>query len=85
MIKEIIKECFAIGLDIVATVCDQGATNRAAISMLLKETKELFLRKNEANPNFGFIVDDREVIPLYDIPHLFKGIRNNLLTKKSSF
>jgi len=26
-------------------------------------------------------VDDEEVVPLYDSPHLIKGVRNNLLTK----
>lgn len=28
-----------------------------------------------------FEVEDMEIIPLYDPPHLIKGIRNNLLTK----
>lgn len=28
-----------------------------------------------------FEVGNREIIPLYDPPHLLKGIRNNLLTK----
>lgn len=27
------------------------------------------------------IVDNQQIIPLYDVPHLLKGIRNNLLTK----
>lgn len=28
------------------------------------------------------IINSQEIIPLYDPPHLLKGIRNNLLSKK---
>jgi len=28
-----------------------------------------------------FDIEDREIVPLYDPPHLIKGTRNNLLTK----
>lgn len=28
-----------------------------------------------------FQVDNKEIIPLYDTPHLLKGLRNNLLTR----
>lgn len=28
-----------------------------------------------------FEIDGMEIIPLYDTPHLLKGIRNNMLTK----
>lgn len=85
LIKDIILECFSIGLDVIGTVCDQGSTNRRAIKELLNETEELFTRKNETNPYFGFAVEDKEVIPLFDIPHLFKGVRNNLLNKPLHF
>lgn len=30
-----------------------------------------------------FEVNGAEIIPLYDYPHLMKGVRNNLLTKNS--
>lgn len=85
LILEVIKECFSIGLNVVATICDQGSTNQAAIKMLLKDTSEFYARKNEENPYFGFQVDNKEVVPLFDVPHLFKGIRNNLLTKDLHF
>lgn len=85
LLKSIIMECQNIGLEVVATVCDQGTTNQTAINMLVKETNESFLRKGEENTYFGFLVNGKEVIPLYDVPHLFKGIRNNLLTKDLKF
>jgi hypothetical protein len=40
MITKVITSCQNIGLEVVATVCDQGSSNQAAISALLKETNE---------------------------------------------
>lgn len=59
----------------VATICDQGSTNQAAINILLQQIKQI------ADKTFGFIVENKEIIPLFDYPHLLKGIRNNILTK----
>ena len=78
MLKNVIRQVRTTGLKIVATVCDQGATNRAAINQLLHET----LVHNPNNRYCGFLIDDVEIVPLYDCPHLLKGIRNNLLVKK---
>ena len=33
----------------------------------------------------GFDIDGEEIIPIYDPPHLLKGIRNNLYTKDVTF
>ena len=33
------------GLKIIATICDQGTSNVAAINSLLKETRELYIEK----------------------------------------
>lgn len=85
LIVDIIKECQKIQLEIIATICDQGSGNQAAINILLQETQQIFLQRNEENRNFGFIVNNQEIIPLYDTPHLFKGLRNNLLTKDLHF
>nr|XP_034834203.1 uncharacterized protein LOC117990819 [Maniola hyperantus] len=46
-IKTVIKEVEATGLKVVATVCDQGASNRAAINSLLNETRIEYLRDNK--------------------------------------
>lgn len=70
---------------VVATVCDQGSTNQSAIKTLLKETNEQFTRTNQENPYFGFVEGNQEIIPLFDVPHLMKGIRNNLLNKDLHF
>lgn len=32
-----------------------------------------------------FFIGNHKIIPLYDIPHLIKGVRNNLLTKDIYF
>lgn len=85
IITLVIKECHRVGLEVVATVCDQGAANQAAINSLLEKTKVELQRNNLENRYFGFLVDGREIVPLYDVPHLFKGLRNNLLTKDLHF
>lgn len=84
LIRSIIEECQLIGLKIVATVCDQGGPNQAAINGLINDSKE-WCKRNDQNECFGFLVKEQEVIPLYDTPHLFKGIRNNLLQKDLHF
>lgn len=70
---------------VVATVCDQGSANQAAINILLKETNEQFSQAEQGNPYFGFLEGNQEIIPLFDVPHLMKGIRNNLLNKDLHF
>ncbi|KAJ8935141.1 hypothetical protein NQ314_012959, partial [Rhamnusium bicolor] len=85
MIKKVITSCQSIGLNVVATICDQGSSNQAAINALLKETNENCLRDGIENKYFGFLVNGAEIIPIYDVPHLFKGMRNNLLNKNLHF
>ncbi|KAJ3651506.1 hypothetical protein Zmor_017541 [Zophobas morio] len=80
--KNIVKEATAVGLNIIASVCDQGTTNSAAINMLLQETKRRAILGNEEEVEENVIrIGDHEVIPLFDPPHLLKSMRNNLLTK----
>lgn len=70
----------------MATVCDQGGPNRAAINLLIQETVQQNVRKgSEGDKIFGFRVGGMEIVPLFDVPHLFKGLRNNLLTKNLHF
>ncbi|KAF7283970.1 hypothetical protein GWI33_022791 [Rhynchophorus ferrugineus] len=73
------EEC---GLNVVATVCDQGSANVAAIRSLLDDTTQSFVRKKEENRHFGFLVNNKEIVPLLN---LLKGIRNNMLTKDLHF
>jgi len=83
-LKTVISELQNIGITIHATVCDQGSCNPAAINMLIAETREKLIRENRedlANTLLGFFVGDKEdeIVPIFDPPHLLKGIRNNLL------
>lgn len=78
-LKTIIRKLKSIGLEVLATVCDQGATNVSAINWLINETRTSYLRKSKEIKYKIFEIDGNEVVPLYDPPHLIKGIRNNLL------
>lgn len=80
-IKVVIRKLHSVGLHVLATVCDQGASNVSAINSLIQETRSDYLRKNKELRRDIFEVEDKEVIPLYDPPHLIKGIRNNLMSK----
>lgn len=77
----VIKKLKETGFNVVATVCDQGASNVSAINHLVEETKRNHLRNEEEYNKYVFKVDGEEIIPLFDPPHLIKGIRNNLINK----
>lgn len=72
-------------MHVVATICDQGSNNVSAINQLVEQTKAEYLRRNEESRNYIFKIDDDVIIPLYDPPHLLKGVRNNLLLRDISF
>jgi hypothetical protein len=80
LLKSLIKEVQNCGLKIIATICDQGQPNQAAINTLLKDSKNIYTEKNQPVKR-KLIIDNQEIVPLFDVPHLIKGIRNNLLTK----
>lgn len=67
-------------MTIVASICDQGATNRTAIETLVAEAQQYYTRIGKS-PKRRIICDEQEIVPLFDVPHLIKGIRNNLLSK----
>ena len=69
----------------MATVCDQGTSNVAAMNALLKETRETFLGNGQETKDGFFTVNKEQIFPIYDPPHLIKGIRNNLITKNLKF
>lgn len=46
-IKEIVKEVVQAGFTIIATICDQGTSNVAALNELLNHTREMCLRNDE--------------------------------------
>lgn len=84
-IKEVVQNILSTGLNIVATVSDQGSTNVAAINVLMEKTHQYCLEKKIENQYNGYFIHDHDIIHIYDPPHLLKSIRNNLLTKNVKF
>lgn len=80
-INKITTKLQEVGLKVITTVCDQGATNTSAINHLIKNTRETYLKKNLDLHDAIFEVNGEKIIPLYDVPHLLKGLRNNLMSK----
>ncbi|XP_045784266.1 uncharacterized protein LOC123880269 [Maniola jurtina] len=79
-LKAVISEVQSAGFTVIATICDQGASNVSAIKELVHETKITDLKDNkEESKHKVFRVNNQEIIPLFDIPHMLKGIRNNML------
>ncbi|XP_048477777.1 uncharacterized protein LOC119693658 [Plutella xylostella] len=51
------------------------------INALIEDTRIMYLRQGEVLKNDIFEINGQQIIPLFDTPHLIKGIRNNLMTK----
>ncbi|XP_022836994.1 uncharacterized protein LOC111364379 [Spodoptera litura] len=85
LLKIIIKEINATGLIVVATICDQATTNVRVVQELQKETKAMYLRRGDTYNSNAIEVDACKIFPLFDTPHLLKGVRNNLLTKNAKY
>lgn len=79
IIKLIVSEAKKVGLHIVGTVCDQGTNNVRAIKNLLDETRSNRIKNGEDCQDSTFCLSGMDIVPIYDVPHLLKGIRNNLL------
>jgi len=85
LIIDIITAINETGLKVRATVSDQGKTNVTEINNLLKITNQKMVSAGEVNKYVGYLVNNIEVVHIYDPPHLFKYVRNNLLTKNVTF
>lgn len=84
-IKEVIVAANNAGFTVLATICDQGSNNVSAIKQLVADTRAKYLRDNQELREFVFEINEQEIIPLFDVPHLLKGVRNNLLKKDIFF
>lgn len=84
-IKMIVSKIQEAGLNVMATVCDQGTNNRQALNLLMKETRGIYLRRGESPKENIVLINNEEIVPLYDPPHLLKGIRNNLMSKNLNY
>lgn len=72
ILKTVICQIQAIGLNVMATVCDQGTTQREALKELCGE--------NITNPcPYTFTINGRNIAVVFDVPHLLKCTRNALL------
>ncbi|RVE48289.1 hypothetical protein evm_007040 [Chilo suppressalis] len=81
LIAEVIKKLQETGLTVLCTVCDQGAANVGAINELIQDSKTKYFRAGKAWRHDFFEVNKKQIIPLFDVPHMIKGLRNNLLNK----
>lgn len=73
-----IKMLQSIGFNVVASISDQGATNRGAINLLRDKCEE-------GEYESLYIVDEAKIVHLFDTPHLIKNIRNNMMTADVRF
>lgn len=83
--KTIVRKSQAIGLQVMPSVCDQGAVNSKAIRELISQSRADVYRRGQEPRNDVIKIGDDTVIPLFDPPHLLKAMRNNLLTKDLQF
>ena len=75
LIKSVVSEVQKSGLIILNTVCDQSPINVSTITELVSDSKQSFLRLGKEWRHDIFSLNGQEIIPLYDVPHLIKGIR----------
>jgi hypothetical protein len=85
ILKEVVRHVRKCGLQMVATMSDQGATNQAAINRLIADTNKYFAEQERENSIQGYLIDGIEIVHLFDFPHLMKCIRNMLLNKDLHF
>lgn len=84
-LKQVISNLQDVGLIVVATICDQVPVNATAINNLIVESKRDFFQANREYRGLGFFLNNKEIVPLFDPPHLLKGIRNNMLNGDVQF
>lgn len=72
LIRQVIDFIQGAGFTVIATVCDQGGTNRAAINKLVGAVSPGELRDY-------FYHKDRTIFTIFDPPHLLKCTRNLLM------
>lgn len=69
IMEESVKKVVSIGFDPKVMVCDQGPENRGFYSHL-----------GVSSENYAIEIGGKKIFCMYDVPHLFKSLRNNLLT-----
>jgi len=69
IINDCVKTILDIGLQPTSIICDQGTQNRRMFTLL---------GGTEENPST--VICDKKLYLIYDMPHLLKSVRNNLLS-----
>lgn len=64
------------GFNVMSTICDQSATNRGALAQLCNESAESLKAQNY------FLVNNKRIFIIFDVPHLLKNTRNAMLRCK---
>lgn len=83
-IKDIAKIIIESGLYLVAFICNDEKRNITAINKLKLDSARL--KSKQRQLYYGYItINNQDIIPLYDPPHLIKSIRNNLLNNDLEF
>jgi len=77
-------------LKIVATISDQSSANVGAIKILNQETRSYCIKNDLLYDDqfYEIKLENNErlkLVHIYDVPHLIKCIRNNLITKNLVF
>ena len=85
MYGNIVRRLRDIGFTVVASICDQGATNEKSVKELIRGTKEIMLREGKEYIDNTIFVDEHEIVHIFDPPHLLKCLRNNLLKKDLNY
>ena len=71
ILTDVIRQLRSCGLSIVATISDQGSTNRAAINQLLANTRRHLNVQGRENRLQGYLIDGEEIVHLYDLLAMF--------------
>jgi len=74
LITEVLERLFQCGLVVKAIVCDQGVSNVAAF-------KDLKMTKDKPY----FFIGDNKVYSIFDVPHIFKNLRNHFIRNNFLF
>lgn len=69
IIKRVLRKALESDIQPKAVVCDQGTTNVSALKQLGVTSNTPF-----------FMVDNTKIFSVFDVPHIIKNLRNNLLT-----
>ena len=81
MYVHIVRRLWAIGFIVVASICDQGATNEKSVKELIRDKKEKIVRECKEYIEDTIFIEWHEIVHLFVPPHLLKCLRNNLLKK----